>query len=191
MEWPFGKYKGWDTKNIPIDYLKWIVNGSGIKIYGALKNEVENILNSGIAPGMKMTFDRGTLTFGKKTLDEHENPDILDTHAVVSAVEHAKLKAKLEKIKKELTVEKAYVKKYKNAYLRQLMQLDRLTQFNSELQFRISLMSRSASYRPGNGQGDAKRVFRELAFKWHPDRGGTKEAMQAVNEFFSMLDSKS
>ena len=32
-----------------------------------------------------------------------------------------------------------------------------------------------------------KAIYRELAFKWHPDRGGTKEAMQAVNEFYEAL----
>ena len=32
-----------------------------------------------------------------------------------------------------------------------------------------------------------KRVYREMAFKWHPDRGGTVEAMQAINEFYENL----
>ena len=29
-------------------------------------------------------------------------------------------------------------------------------------------------------EGRLKTTYREMAFKWHPDRGGTKEAMQAV-----------
>ena len=32
-----------------------------------------------------------------------------------------------------------------------------------------------------------KEVYRDMAMKWHPDRGGTKEAMQAVNEFYQRL----
>ena len=32
-----------------------------------------------------------------------------------------------------------------------------------------------------------KTVYRTLALKWHPDRGGTTEAMQAVNEFYEAL----
>ena len=32
-----------------------------------------------------------------------------------------------------------------------------------------------------------KAIYRQMAFKWHPDRGGTKEAMQAVNEFYEAL----
>lgn len=35
--------------------------------------------------------------------------------------------------------------------------------------------------------GRVKQIYRELAFKWHPDQGGTKEAMQAVNEFYELL----
>jgi hypothetical protein len=34
---------------------------------------------------------------------------------------------------------------------------------------------------------DIITVFRKMAFKWHPDRGGTNEAMQAVNEFYEEL----
>ena len=30
-------------------------------------------------------------------------------------------------------------------------------------------------------------IYRELAFKWHPDRGGSTEAMQALNEFHDRL----
>ena len=32
-----------------------------------------------------------------------------------------------------------------------------------------------------------KAIYRQMAFKWHPDRGGTTEAMQAVNEFYEAL----
>jgi hypothetical protein len=37
-------------------------------------------------------------------------------------------------------------------------------------------------------QGRVHSVYRRLAFKWHPDRGGTTEAMQAVNEFYEELN---
>lgn len=34
---------------------------------------------------------------------------------------------------------------------------------------------------------EISRIYKQLAMKWHPDRGGTKEAMQAINEFREML----
>lgn len=37
------------------------------------------------------------------------------------------------------------------------------------------------------GADAIRAIYRQLAFKWHPDRGGTKEAMQAVNEFYEAL----
>ena len=33
----------------------------------------------------------------------------------------------------------------------------------------------------------AKRVYRTLATKYHPDKGGNVAAMQAVNEFYELL----
>lgn len=36
-------------------------------------------------------------------------------------------------------------------------------------------------------QGDLKSAFRKLSLKWHPDRGGTTEAQQALNEFYEEL----
>lgn len=35
--------------------------------------------------------------------------------------------------------------------------------------------------------GRIKQIYRTLAVKWHPDKGGTTEAMQAVNEFYEAL----
>lgn len=35
--------------------------------------------------------------------------------------------------------------------------------------------------------GSVKTVYRDMARKWHPDKGGCVEAMQAVNEFYEKL----
>lgn len=35
--------------------------------------------------------------------------------------------------------------------------------------------------------GRIKQIYRTLAVKWHPDRGGTTEAMQAINDFYDAL----
>jgi hypothetical protein len=35
--------------------------------------------------------------------------------------------------------------------------------------------------------GRIKQIYRTLAVKWHPDCGGTTEAMQALNEFYEAL----
>jgi len=35
--------------------------------------------------------------------------------------------------------------------------------------------------------GQIQRIYRNMAFKWHPDRGGTTSAMQAINEFYDEL----
>lgn len=32
-----------------------------------------------------------------------------------------------------------------------------------------------------------KNVYRSLAMKWHPDKGGNHQAMQAINEFYEKL----
>lgn len=32
-----------------------------------------------------------------------------------------------------------------------------------------------------------KRIYRDLALKYHPDRGGDTTAMQAINEFYERL----
>ena len=39
-------------------------------------------------------------------------------------------------------------------------------------------------------EDQVKTIYRELAFKWHPDRGGCVEAMQAVNEFYERLKNQ-
>lgn len=33
-------------------------------------------------------------------------------------------------------------------------------------------------------------TYRTLALKWHPDRGGSVQAMQALNEFFEALGGR-
>lgn len=38
-------------------------------------------------------------------------------------------------------------------------------------------------------QDRVKRIYRELSFKWHPDRGGNVQAQQAINEFYQCLTS--
>ena len=35
----------------------------------------------------------------------------------------------------------------------------------------------------GINPDDINRIYRKLAAKWHPDRGGTTAAMQALNDF--------
>lgn len=35
--------------------------------------------------------------------------------------------------------------------------------------------------------GDVRMLFRNLALKYHPDRGGSPEAMRALNEFHDQL----
>src|SRR5262245_9462338 len=35
--------------------------------------------------------------------------------------------------------------------------------------------------------GDVRMLFRNLALKYHPDRGGSHEAMRALNEFHDQL----
>jgi len=58
------------------------------------------------------------------------------------------------------------------------------------LQSEVTLALFGASYfseMPMVDLGKVKRIYRELALKWHPDRGGSVQAMQAVNEFYERL----
>jgi hypothetical protein len=32
-----------------------------------------------------------------------------------------------------------------------------------------------------------RHVYRRLAYRWHPDHGGSTEAMQAINQFYTEL----
>ena len=41
----------------------------------------------------------------------------------------------------------------------------------------------------GINPDDINRIFRKLAVKWHPDRGGSAAAMQALNDFKRELDA--
>ena len=42
-------------------------------------------------------------------------------------------------------------------------------------------------YEPLPEEQLVKRVYRELASKWHPDHGGSNDAMLAINEFYERL----
>lgn len=47
---------------------------------------------------------------------------------------------------------------------------------------------RSDDGKPGSvTSGELTSTFRRLSKKWHPDKGGTTEAMQALNEFYEEL----
>jgi hypothetical protein len=35
--------------------------------------------------------------------------------------------------------------------------------------------------------GQIQKIYRNMAFKWHPDRGGSHTAMQAINEFYEAI----
>lgn len=36
---------------------------------------------------------------------------------------------------------------------------------------------------------DPKKIFRDMCFKYHPDKGGSKEAMIAILDFYERLKS--
>ncbi|RIV20388.1 J domain-containing protein [Fibrisoma montanum] len=38
-------------------------------------------------------------------------------------------------------------------------------------------------------KSEVKRIYRQLAVKYHPDKGGSHVAMQAVNEFYEALSA--
>lgn len=87
--------------------------------------------------------------------------------------------------------------KYKNLDLREVpdFYLDWL--FEIELREPLkSAVRREIAKREGtdytpaatNG-GRVKQIYYELALKYHPDRGGSTEAMQAVNEFYEKLQT--
>jgi hypothetical protein len=40
---------------------------------------------------------------------------------------------------------------------------------------------------PAPSSEHIKEVYHDMAMKWHPDRGGSVEAMQAVNDFYERL----
>ena len=40
---------------------------------------------------------------------------------------------------------------------------------------------------PETNKDKVKRIYRELVFKWHPDRGGNTQATQALNDFYEKL----
>jgi hypothetical protein len=40
---------------------------------------------------------------------------------------------------------------------------------------------------PQSWENRVTQVFREMALRYHPDRGGSTEAMQAVNDYYQRL----
>lgn len=87
---PFGKYKGLDLEEIPLDYIEWLIS---IDLHGQLKEEVEHIYKTHCDPSFN-----GAVTASK-----------------------------------------------------------------------------------------IKSVYREMAFKYHPDRGGSTDSMRAVIDFYERL----
>ena len=50
------------------------------------------------------------------------------------------------------------------------------------------LLNRKLEEYPFNIEpSDLRAIYHRLAMKWHPDRGGSQEAMQAINEFYEQL----
>jgi hypothetical protein len=47
--------------------------------------------------------------------------------------------------------------------------------------------SRHAGLDPRALAEGIEALYRQLTLNWHPDRGGTKEAMQAINDFHDRL----
>jgi hypothetical protein len=67
---------------------------------------------------------------------------------------------------------------------------------NAELRGRLleavcyEIQSRQDSFAMPTAKVDAghiQKVYRSMAFKWHPDRGGSHTAMQAINEFYEQI----
>lgn len=93
MKMPFGKYKGLDLEEIPLEYIDWLINLDNL--HGQLKEEVEHIYKTYCDPSFK---------------------------GVISA-------------------------------------------------------------------SKIKSVYREMAFKHHPDRGGSTDSMRVVIDFYERLKS--
>jgi hypothetical protein len=93
MIMPFGKYKGKEVRDIPVDYLRWA--HEKCDLYGRIKDEIEALV-----------------AFRPAAMDAHH--------------------------------------------------------------FGIDL-------------DKARSIYRELSFQYHPDRGGSTSAMQALNTFYNAL----
>lgn len=158
-------------EDIPSDYLEWAINTFKRAPKAAVYlSECRRILQERMfkeVPG---------------------KPDILDTHNVVSGFEHAKLKARLSEVERNLVEEKAKSYHYKLAY-EQAFREARALEFKLASKHFENMIFNIAGM-PNNENGNAKRIYRDLALKYHPDRGGSKEAMQAVNEFYQALEKK-
>jgi hypothetical protein len=72
-------------------------------------------------------------------------------------------------------------------YLDWLFEIDLRDPLKSAVHREISRRE-GVDYAPATTNGGRiKQVYRELALKWHPDKGGTTSAMAAVNEFYEKL----
>lgn len=97
--------------------------------------------------------------------------DVCDTHFVVPGEEYLRLKRENEELK-----------------IRVAQHEHQISKLTSEL-FKVQMSKIfSSAYPKPNGSGSARRIYRELALKWHPDRGGSEMAMKAINEFFQLLE---
>jgi hypothetical protein len=48
-------------------------------------------------------------------------------------------------------------------------------------------LTKRAETHPVPVEGEVKKIYRQLSFKYHPDRGGNTIVQQAINEFYSSL----
>lgn len=165
MKWPFGtKYRGWQVDQIPLDYLEWADRSIGV-LHGALKDEVRQVIAAAKKIERKVDMKKA---------------DVCDTHFVVPGQEHFRLKRENEELRKKLDrCEVVFAIKQREVF-----------SLTSEL-LKVQMNKIFSSVQPkANGSGSARRIYRELALKWHPDRGGSEDAMKALGDFKQMLEKE-
>jgi uncharacterized protein (DUF3820 family) len=192
MNWPFGKkYRGWDVDDLPIHYLRWVVNESDLfgKMTGGLA-EMRDAIIKRLHENDEYPYGGAPKAKQEPVKKPEQKPVMTGTNRGVSMEEHHQALQKIRSLEKDLQRSDDYTTDLENKVHALGVQVNNLKFENSLLKINRGQSGGFSGNSARGVNGDAKRIFRDLAFKWHPDRGGSQEAMKAINEFYDKLNGK-
>jgi len=176
MIWPFGTaHKNKRLEDLPDDYLEW-VSRKWTKLGQKWKAAIEQELKARAQKGAYYEDTHHVTSVNRlkatesKTREIEKDRDGWRESCIRTEQDNQRLRLTIKTIEKD---NDRLAKELANVRLQLYMA-------NAEKRLRSGLS--------GNEGAEIRRVFRELALKWHPDHGGSDDAMKAINDFYQKLN---